>query len=78
MKTIGDFLIFMLVTMTMAVAFADMTRKAPSMIPAPEEIKAVRPKIEELTRDDFKALKAKKKTSSEKKPKSSSASPKSS
>ena len=65
MKAIRKFHLFVLMTMTMAVAFADMTRKSPSMVPTPEEIKAVMPKIEELTRDDFKALNAKKKTSAE-------------
>lgn len=65
MKAIRKFHLFVLMTMTMAVAFADMTRKSPFMVPTPEEIKAVMPKIEELTRDDFKALNAKKKTSAE-------------
>ena len=65
MKAIRKFHLFVLMTMTMAVAFADMTRKSPSTIPTPEEIKVVKPKIEELTRDDFKALNAKKKTGAE-------------
>lgn len=49
------------------VLFADdlPTKKSSSPIPTAEAIKAAMPKIEELTRDDFAALKAKKKTSAE-------------
>ena len=39
--------------------------RTPAQIPTPDEIKAVMPKIDELTRDDFAALKAKKKTNVE-------------
>lgn len=49
----------------MAAAFADTACKTSFTIPTPDEIKAVTPKIDELTRDDFAALKARKKTSVE-------------
>jgi len=48
-----------------AVAAADTTRKTSSTIPTPDEIKAVTPKVVELTRADFAALKSKKKTHAE-------------
>ena len=54
-----------MVIATMAAAFADTARKTSFTIPTPDEIKAVTPKIDELTRDDFAALKAKKKTNAE-------------
>ena len=65
MKTTWMFSVFTMMIMVMAIAFADTTRKTSSMIPTPDEIKAVKPKIDELTRDDFAALKAKKKTNAE-------------
>lgn len=66
MKTIRMFFILTLVMMMMTavVAFADATRNM-STIPTPDEIKTVMPKIEELTREDFAALKAKKKTNAQ-------------
>ena len=65
MKIVRLFFFFAMVVATMVAAFADTTRKTSSMIPTPDEIKAVTPKIDELTRDDFAALKAKKKTNAE-------------
>jgi len=65
MKTTWMFSIFTMMVMAMAFAFADTTRKTSSMIPTPDEIKAVTPKIVELTRADYAALKAKKKTHAE-------------
>ena len=53
------------VTATMAAAFADTTGKASSAVPSSDEIKAVTPKIDELARDDFAALKARKKTNAQ-------------
>ena len=65
MKIVRLFFFFAMVIATMVAAFADTTRKTSSMIPTPDEIKAVTPKIDELTRDDFAALKAKKKTNAD-------------
>ena len=65
MKIVRLFFFFAMVIATMAAAFADTARKMSFTIPTPDEIKAVTPKIDELTRDDFAALKAKKKTNAE-------------
>lgn len=53
------------VIMVTVVGFADTTEKVSSTIPTPDEINAVKPEIAELTRDDFSALKAKKKSHAE-------------
>ena len=57
--------VFALVIMTTFVGFAGTTEKESSMIPTPDEINDVKSEIAELTRDDFAALKAKKKSHAE-------------
>ena len=56
MKTTWMFSIFMLLSISMVAAFADMPRKTPSEIPTPDEINDVKSEIAELTRDDIAAL----------------------
>ena len=65
MKVTWMFSVFTMMIMATAGAVADTPRKTSSVIPSPNEIKAVTPKIVELTRADYAALKAKKKTHAE-------------